>query len=71
MLDPLRELPELEAPRVRLRGFRADDVQAVFAIYSDPRVMRWWSHAPLRTLDDAAWFLRDIEAGRVNSTHYQ
>lgn len=70
-VDHLHALPAIEATRVRLRAFRADDVQALFAIYSDARVMRWWSHAALRTLDDAAWLLRDIEAGRANGTHYQ
>ena len=40
-----RRLPVLEGARLRLRAFRDDDADALFAIYSDPRVMRYWSFA--------------------------
>ncbi|GAB3729186.1 GNAT family N-acetyltransferase [Luteimonas pelagia] len=36
-------LPVLHGARVRLRGFRDTDFQALFALHSDPRVMRYWS----------------------------
>ena len=36
----------LETPRLRLRPYRADDAEAMFALYSDPRVMRYWSFPP-------------------------
>ena len=32
--------------RLRLRPYRDDDAQAMFALYSDPRVMRYWSFPP-------------------------
>jgi RimJ/RimL family protein N-acetyltransferase len=35
--------PDLHAPRVRLREFRVDDAPALYAVHSDPRVMRYWS----------------------------
>jgi RimJ/RimL family protein N-acetyltransferase len=35
--------PELRTPRLRLREFRTDDADALFAVHSDPRVMRYWS----------------------------
>jgi len=35
--------PELRTPRLRLRGFRPDDAEALYAVHSDPRVMRYWS----------------------------
>ncbi|MFT3805679.1 GNAT family N-acetyltransferase [Arenimonas sp.] len=38
-----RRLPVLESARLRLRAFRDDDADDLFAIYSDPRVMRYWS----------------------------
>ena len=38
-----RSLPVLEGARLRLREFRDDDADALFSIYSDPRVMRYWS----------------------------
>jgi len=46
-------LPVLQGPRVRLRAQRADDVPALFALYSDPQVMRYWSAAPFTHMDQA------------------
>jgi RimJ/RimL family protein N-acetyltransferase len=37
------KLPTLEASRVRLRWLTADDVDALFDIFSDPVMMRYWS----------------------------
>jgi len=39
-------VPVLEMPRLRLRPYRVDDADAMFALYSDPRVMRYWSFPP-------------------------
>ncbi len=39
-------LPVLASARLRLRPYRDDDVEAMFALYSDPRVMRYWSFPP-------------------------
>ena len=36
-------VPVLETSRLRLRPYRANDDEAMFALYSDPRVMRYWS----------------------------
>jgi RimJ/RimL family protein N-acetyltransferase len=36
-------VPVLTSTRLRLRPYRADDAPAMFALYSDPRVMRYWS----------------------------
>jgi ribosomal-protein-alanine N-acetyltransferase len=38
--------PTLESARLRLRAYRAEDVDAIFRLYSDPRVMRYWSFPP-------------------------
>lgn len=35
--------PELSSLRLRLRESREDDAPALFAIHSDPQVMRYWS----------------------------
>ena len=32
--------------RIHLRAFREDDTNALYAIYSDPKVMRYWSYPP-------------------------
>lgn len=37
------DLPELAAERIRLRGFRTDDLDDFYAVHADPRVMRYWS----------------------------
>lgn len=36
--------PTLDSPRLRLRHYRDDDVDALFALQSDPGVMRYWSY---------------------------
>ncbi len=37
------ELPLLCGEHVRLRGFRGDDMDGLYALYSDPAVTRYWS----------------------------
>ena len=39
-------LPVLAGARVTLRGLCEDDADALFALHSDPRAMRYWSFAP-------------------------
>ena len=41
-------LPAPEGPRVRLRAPRQSDAADVYAVYSDPQVLRYWSHGPWR-----------------------
>lgn len=41
---PLFEQPELLTPRLRLREVRADDADGLYAVHSDPDVMRYWSY---------------------------
>jgi RimJ/RimL family protein N-acetyltransferase len=40
-------VPVLEGPRVRLRPLCEGDIDDLFAILSDPEVMRYWSCPPL------------------------
>jgi [ribosomal protein S5]-alanine N-acetyltransferase len=47
----------LDAPRLRLRALRNDDAGALFAVFSDPRVMRYWSTPPWTSPDQAAGFI--------------
>lgn len=37
-------LPTLEAARLRLRPYLDSDATALFALYGDPKVTRYWSH---------------------------
>jgi RimJ/RimL family protein N-acetyltransferase len=46
-------LPVLRGPRVRLRAQRASDVPALFTLYADPSVMRYWSNAPFTRIEQA------------------
>ena len=43
----------LTTERLRLRPLVASDAAALFAIFSDPRVMRYWSSAPWPSIDKA------------------
>ena len=64
MADPTSAgVPVLETNRIRLRPYRADDVEAMFALYSDPRVMRYWSFPAWVELAQARTYLNRALAG--------
>jgi len=46
-------LPTLDAPRLRLRALTERDVDALFGIFSDPGMMRYWSTPPMRDRAEA------------------
>jgi len=48
MIDGL-QLPTLDADRVRLRWIETRDVEAIFAVFADPDVTRYWSTGPFST----------------------
>ncbi len=54
-------LPTLETRRLRLRWLDTADLPALFAIFSDPEVMRYWSHEPLTDLAAAGELLAEIQ----------
>ncbi len=43
----------LNTQRLRLRPYTPSDAEALFAIYSDVRVMRYWSYPPWSSIDQA------------------
>ena len=55
--------PVLNGPRVRLRAMTAADVPRLFAQFSDPKVMRYWSRTPLMRVEDAADMFAEIDRG--------
>lgn len=59
----LTALPTLETARLRLRHLTPADVPALFAVFSDPAVMRYWSSPPFADEAAAAKLLAGIEAG--------
>jgi ribosomal-protein-alanine N-acetyltransferase len=50
-------VPTLAAARLRLRPYRDADVDALFALYSDPVVMRYWSFPPWAARSQAEAYL--------------
>jgi RimJ/RimL family protein N-acetyltransferase len=53
-------LPAIDAPRVRLRWLTEADVDAIFHIFSDERMMRYWSTPPMQDRAEAAELLARI-----------
>jgi [ribosomal protein S5]-alanine N-acetyltransferase len=60
-LQSLPGFPTLEGQRVRLRGPRDEDTDAVFALFSDPEVMRYWSRSAMTEASEAAGLIVDID----------
>jgi [ribosomal protein S5]-alanine N-acetyltransferase len=59
---PMRNfsLPILNANRVCLRGLVESDIDALFEIFSDDKVMRYWSTPPLPDRDAARSLFEEI-----------
>jgi RimJ/RimL family protein N-acetyltransferase len=57
------DLPRLDGERIRLRGFRDADLAGLYALHSDPQVMRYWSFPAWTELDQArGYFARALAA---------
>ena len=54
-------LPRIDANRVSLRWISEVDVDAFYAIYSNPEVMRYWSTPPLADRQVAANLINKIQ----------
>jgi len=59
-LASLPAFPQLQGKRVRLRGPRREDADALFALFSDPAVMRYWSRPPMTTLGEAQGLIGEM-----------
>lgn len=55
-----RVVPTLESPRLRLRSYRASDAEEIFRLYSDARVMRYWSFPPWTSIGQAQSYLERV-----------
>lgn len=66
-----RRLPTLEGDRVRLRWLEDRDVGALFGIFSDPAVMRFWSHLPIARKSEAVRLLRDARREYRDGTLFE
>jgi ribosomal-protein-alanine N-acetyltransferase len=56
-------LPLLQGQRVQLRMLRVGDVPQLYAQFSDPKVMRYWSRPPLMRIEEAQTLFEELERG--------
>jgi RimJ/RimL family protein N-acetyltransferase len=70
MTDPDR-LPTIPALRVVLRHLTEDDVDALFAIFSNPEVMRYWSTLPMTDRREALDLLEHVHGSFRRGTLFQ
>jgi ribosomal-protein-alanine N-acetyltransferase len=56
-------LPAINTSRLLLRSIRAEDVDDVYAIYSNLEVMRYWSTPPLPNRGAASKLITEIHEG--------
>ncbi len=61
-------LPTITTPRLVMRWASEDDVDAFYEIFSDPKVMRYWSSGPLPNREAAAAMQREIAQHNLNDT---
>ena len=54
-----------------MRWISEDDIDALFNVFSDPRVMRYWSSGPLPNREAAAAMQRDIANGNRSDTMWK
>lgn len=66
-----RTLPVLDTPRLRLRAPVEADVRALFAIFSDPETMRYWTTPAMEDVAEAEALLRDIQQHAEAETLFQ
>lgn len=55
--------PPLGSARVRLRALRDGDVDALFGLFGDPEVMRYWSSPAFRERPEAEELLAQVRQG--------
>lgn len=65
------KLPTLAGARVVLRWATRRDLDGLYAIFSDPEVMRYWSTTPLESPAAARRLLAEIHAEFRNGTLYE
>lgn len=62
-LATLSEFPVLESDCIRLRGIQETDIDALFALFSNPQVMRYWSRGPMSDQQEAIDYANTIIKG--------
>ena len=69
-LQDQTEFPLLRGERIVLRGPRDEDADALFALFSEPQVMRYWSRPAMRGRDEAQALIDNIRAGQQQRTMF-
>lgn len=64
------DIPELAGPRLRLRALDARDADALFALRSDERAMRYWSEPPWREHAQAVAHVERMQHERRHCEFY-
>jgi [ribosomal protein S5]-alanine N-acetyltransferase len=64
-------LPTLEAPRLRLRWLTMEDAPALFEVFSDPEVTRYWSTPAWTAPESARRLVADIHDGFARRALFQ
>lgn len=64
-------LPTFETARLRIRPLGGEDVPALFAVFGDPQVCRYWSRPPLADLAAASALQREIARHLEQRTLFQ
>jgi len=68
-LADLPGFPELRGRRTCLRGPRESDTDALFALFADPKVMRYWSRPPMVARAEAAGYVEECLANFEARSH--
>src|SRR5688572_20968992 len=71
VLPDADRLPTLRTSRLSLRWPEPADAEQLFEVFSDPEVMRFWSHVPFRSLDDAVAYIERIHQAFRARTLFQ
>jgi len=66
-----KTLPIITTPRLVLRWISEDDIDSLYAIFSDPQVMRYWSTVPLPNREAAAELQREIAEGNESEKMFK
>ena len=64
-------LPTLPGEKVRLVALYERDIPALFNVFSDPEVMRYWLTPPMQDQREAAEYLGQIQEGFRTKTLFQ
>jgi len=66
----MEELKEIATEKCLLRSIKDDDAKAIFQIFSNPEVIRYWDHVAWDDLSEAAVFVQNACKGFEECLHF-